>query len=587
MSGHSFRHNDCRNTESNRDNNMKRPINIDDIAQINRESLERLTKEDIISLALKLRDYGIELYERLNQNSSNSSLPPSSDSPFKGKSNDSNNSDKDEKTNDNKAIGENDEPKNDEPKNDEPKNNEPKNDENKNDEPKNNEPKNDENKNDKSKYNENKIDENQNDDAGNEESKSGELGSINEKKRSPGRQPGSPGFGRTQKPEPDNTVHHYPEECIICNNKLEKPVSPHTGFYTYELERKPNGIEITCTLNYYYSCICECGHENIEQPGEGYVSVLEGRKQNLKLSEYTIVGPMLATFIASLNRNYGMSRKKIQLYLKTWLNLEFSEGLICKTIREVGIACDPIVKELVEELQKEDQIHLDETPWYQKGIFCWIWVAISKTTAIYKVGTRKKEELLELITEAFLGWLITDGYGAYRSYEKRQRCLAHLIRKAVALTGSVSQEAQKAGDWFLKELRGLIEAMAQGEDGKIKCRPILARLKRACNLGKESDHAKLKSLAKEILNDWDAVVAFVKNPELPATNNEAERALRWVVLFRKITYGTRTDEGSRSFTSMLSVIETCRLRDVDPWEYIANVVAHARKGEIVSTPPIE
>ena len=77
------------------------------------------------------------------------------------------------------------------------------------------------------------------------------------------------------------------------------------------------------------------------------------------------------------------------------------------------------------------------------------------------------------------------------------------------------------------------------------------------------------------LNDWDAVVAFVKNPGLPATNNEAERALRWVVLFRKITYGTRTVESSRSFAAMLSVIETCRLRDVDPWEYIANVIAHA------------
>jgi IS1 family transposase len=381
--------------------------------------------------------------------------------------------------------------------------------------------------------------------------------------------------------------HHYPEECIICTNKLEKPVSPHTGFYTYELERKPNGIEITCTLHYYYGCICECGHENIEEPGEGYESVLEGRKRNVKLSEYTIVGPMLATFIASLNRNYGMSRKKIQLYLNNWLSFELSVGLICKAIREVGIACYPVVEELIEELQKEDQIHLDETPWYQKGIFCWIWVAISKTTAIYKVGTRKKEELLEIITEAFFGWLITDGYGAYRSYEKRQRCLAHLIRKAVALTGLVSEEAQKAGEWFLRELRGLIAAMAQGEEGKIKCRPILARLKRACNLGKESDHAKLKSLAKEILNDWDAVVAFVKNPELPATNNEAERALRWVVLFRKITFGTRTSEGSRSFASMLSVIETCRLRNVDPWEYIANMVAHARKGEIVSTPSIE
>jgi hypothetical protein len=244
------------------------------------------------------------------------------------------------------------------------------------------------------------------------------------------------------------------------------------------------------------------------------------------------------------------------------------------------------VDELIDDLQKENKVHLDETPWYQKGIFCWLWVAISKKTAIYRIGTRKKEELLHLITEAFLGWLITDGYGAYRSFPKRQRCLAHLIRKAVALTGAVSHEAQKTGDWFLRELRGLIKAMAQGEDGKKECKPILARLKRACNLGSKSDHTKLKSLANEILNDWDAVVAFVKNPGLPATNNEAERALRWVVLFRKITFGTRTTEGSISYASMISIIETCRLRNVDPWDYIATVLAQGRKGIVASAPGV-
>ncbi len=61
---------------------MKRPINPNDLPQINVESLERLTKAEIISLALKLRDYSIELYERLNLDSSNSSRPPSSDSPL-------------------------------------------------------------------------------------------------------------------------------------------------------------------------------------------------------------------------------------------------------------------------------------------------------------------------------------------------------------------------------------------------------------------------------------------------------------------------------------------------------------------------
>ena len=57
---------------------------------------------------------------------------------------------------------------------------------------------------------------------------------------------------------------------------------------------------------------------------------------------------------------------------------------------------------------------------------------------------------------------------------------------------------------------------------------------------KSKPHDKLKALAREILNNWDTVVAFIKNPELPPTNNEAERALRHAVIARGISYGTRT-----------------------------------------------
>ena len=110
------------------------------------------------------------------------------------------------------------------------------------------------------------------------------------------------------------------------------------------------------------------------------------------------------------------------------------------------------------------------------------------------------------------------------------------------------------------------------------------RLKRAYNLRAKSDHADLKSLAREILNAWDAVVAFVKNPELSATDNEAERALRMAVIYRKICFGSRTDEGSRSFTAFIIVMETCKRRGVNPWEYIARVIACGRKG--TAHPPI-
>jgi hypothetical protein len=85
----------------------------------------------------------------------------------------------------------------------------------------------------------------------------------------------------------------------------------------------------------------------------------------------------------------------------------------------------------------------------------------------------------------------------------------------------------------------------------------MARLKRACLLNEDADAAKARALAREILNDWDAITAFVTNPDLPPTNNDAETALRHAVIARRISFGTRTEEGSRAYAAILSVIETC------------------------------
>ena len=124
-------------------------------------------------------------------------------------------------------------------------------------------------------------------------------------------------------------------------------------------------------------------------------------------------------------------------------------------------------------------------------------------------------------------------------------------------------------------MTGSVEA---GEKRANQFRRFLTRLNRACHLGKKADHEKLCDLAKEMLNDWDAVVAFVHHPELPPTNNEAERALRHAVIARNIGYGTRTREGSLAYSSLLSVIETCRLRKLNPWTFISQAIASGRKG---------
>jgi len=239
------------------------------------------------------------------------------------------------------------------------------------------------------------------------------------------------------------------------------------GYYVLELEKLESGIEVKCRLHHYYQATCACGHQTKSKPLVGYVSVVEGRSRDLSLQEYGLVGPMLATFIASVAIRYRMSRPKIRELLNDWVGVSLCVGTIDRCIREVGIACSPVVEELIEELQSAKIIHLDETPWYEKGKYRWLWVAITQTIAVYHIGSRRKEELLHLISHAFVGWLVTDGYGAYSNYPKRQHCLAHLIRKAIALTQAVDKEVADLGQWLLEELRELIHTLATGDGDQI------------------------------------------------------------------------------------------------------------------------
>jgi hypothetical protein len=68
-------------------------------------------------------------------------------------------------------------------------------------------------------------------------------------------------------------------------------------------------------------------------------------------------------------------------------------------------------------------------------------------------------------------------------------------------------------------------------------------------------------------------------------NNLAERALRHWVIARRISYGTRTPQGSRAFTVLASVIETCRQRSQLPWPYIAEALRLRRQGNAVPVLP--
>ncbi|WP_422394197.1 hypothetical protein [Nostoc flagelliforme] len=287
-------------------------LSKEDLAQMNQDYFQSLDKEKLVQVAGKLHCLAVEQLEKLEQNSSNSSLPPSSDQ-FKSK----------EKV----ASQEK-----------------------------------------RQRGSEASITESQPEDKQVseeiEKAKSKEFG-----KKLPGKQVGAKGIWRTNPLIASQTVAHHPLTCASCNSRLEidPEAKPQMGYYVLELEKLDSGIELKCTLHHYYQATCGCGHHTLSKPLAGYISVVEGRSKDLCLQEYGLVGPMLATFIACLAVRYRMSRPKIRELLNDWVGVSLSVGTIDRCIREVGIACSAVVEELIVELQSAEIIHLDETPWYERG----------------------------------------------------------------------------------------------------------------------------------------------------------------------------------------------------------------------------
>jgi hypothetical protein len=409
----------------------------------------------------------------------------------------------------------------------------------------------------------------------------GKTGKPDEKKaaRPAGKRPGTKGFWRSQPIVTSGEVPHAPKACADCGANFgpdlaRRRVGAHN---TLELSRGFMCLQVTATKHVYFAVRCPCGRDNVECPGVGARSEIEGRRRNLQLSERCLVGPMLATFIAALSVRFRLSRRKIQEFLLDWLGLELGAATINRCVHEFGLASEPVVEQLIQDVRAADIVHLDETPWYQMGKLRWMWVATTALATIFRIGSRRKEELIELIGEAFLGWLVTDGYVAYRDHPRRQRCLAHLIRKALALAEGYYGASAGFGSDLVRDLRRLIELVHDGEDARTPAvKRLMARVKWNCQCNRYEDEKKVRELAGEILNDWDAVVAFVFDPALPPTNNDAERALRHAVISRRISFGTRTEEGSRFYAAALSVIDTCRKRGADTWDYVCRLIAAAR-----------
>jgi len=78
-------------------------------------------------------------------------------------------------------------------------------------------------------------------------------------------------------------------------------------------------------------------------------------------------------------------------------------------VHEFGLASEPVVEQLIQEVRGADIVHLDETPWYQKENCAGCGWRRPRSRPFSASAAAERRKLIELIGEAFLGWLVTDG----------------------------------------------------------------------------------------------------------------------------------------------------------------------------------
>ena len=412
------------------------------------------------------------------------------------------------------------------------------------------------------------------------------AGQDEAQKKKAGKQPGAKGHGRQVELAVTGEEIHPARGCRACGKELgaEASFEARTGLYVLEIELGNPGVQVSHIKHIYGDTHCSCGHITRTEPGrcdpeEGW---------DVELSEWHLAGPLLTSLIIALSMRMRLSRPRIQEFLNDWLGIYLSVGVINQAITEGGRAVEPLEAELIAAVKQSELLHIDETGWKEKGRLLWLWVLVTTNVTLFLMGSRSWDTIADAL-EGFAGWLMSDGYQGYRRYAKRLRCLAHLLRKARGLADSLNPEAQEFGEKTLGYMATFIKGIYRARAGPAidlteEFAEQLAELKIWCETHRDSNHEKTRQLARELLNDWEAIWTVLQYPELPITNNIAERALRHWVIARKISYGTRTKQGSRAFTLLASVIDTCRQRKVSPWPYLAKVIAERRKGN--PAPPL-
>lgn len=341
-----------------------------------------------------------------------------------------------------------------------------------------------------------------------------------------------------EQPEPTKTVEHKLDACPHCNHKLKKP---------FKIERrvieeipKPKPIQVTEHLISHYEC-SHC-HKKIKA------------KTGLPKGMFGYNAETLTVLL----------RFEDRLPLRKTVNALQRYGLNMTNVCVHNIS-KRTAQTLATEYQKQilllrtsKVVYGDETEIKINGKKYWLWDFVGEKQTIYVIRKQRNESVTkEILGNDYTGIMSSDGHTAYRKIGSvQQRCWAHLIRESKELKNN--HPSYNCHHNNIKKIFDIIKE-TQKHPPPLKKRLQLKKLleKRTTEIADALDgHKQYHTFAVKLRNAIPSLFTCIIHLFVEPTNNIAERALRELIVIRKIIGGLRRENGARTMETITSMLAT-------------------------------
>jgi len=362
-----------------------------------------------------------------------------------------------------------------------------------------------------------------------------------------------------QADEIDAVQQHAYESCPQCGGPVELLPTPAEVVQQVELVAQPTLV----TEHQSRTCRCPACQQDFTRPIPPQIAAAG------------TFGPRLTAWAAYLKGACHASYGTLQNLLRETCGLRIAKGTLVKLCHKVSRSLAPSYDDLLRQIPQQPSLHIDETSHRENGQGHWTWVFRAPQFTLFQITEKRSADILDrVLGEEFSGTLLADYYAAYRAYlathprADAQFCLAHLVRDVKFLETLPAAEDRTFAAELLAELKSLFrlwQASAEFPDEATFRAALIAQGQALARVASEQapDTNASCALARRFRKHADQYLRFTRMPGLEPTNNAAEQAIRYVVIDRRVTQGTRSERGRTWCQRIWTTIATCRQQGRD------------------------